>query len=91
MILSFSVLILGIYGPHMLKERCVEEVYSEGSTIGTTDVADYFKQQGYNAWNISPSKYTSNWTAFTIRNGELQVVTVYTDGRTISGHEYALA
>ncbi|MGQ0827539.1 MAG: hypothetical protein ACT4ON_03985 [Bacteroidota bacterium] len=78
------------YGPQMFKERWVETDYPKDVII-TTDVDRYFKEQGYNALHISPSKDTTNWTAFIIKNGALYIVTVYTDGRTILGDKYSLA
>lgn len=68
----------------------VETDYPEDVVI-TKDVDQYFNELGHKALHISPLKNTNNWTAFIIKNGELQIVTVYTNGKIILGHEYALA
>jgi len=95
-IISFVAFTLGMaaimytYGRQMFKERWVETDYPKDIII-TKDVHQYFKEQGYKALYISPLRNTTNWTAFIIKDEKLHIVTVYTNGRTIITHDYALA
>lgn len=81
------VAIVSVYGRQMIKDRWKETGYPEG-TILSTDVYQYFKEQGYKVFHISPDKKSTTWSFFFVKDEILYKGTVLTDGHIILGHEF---
>ncbi len=64
---------------------------TEPFTIITSDnIVNYFNGYGYIVCHTTRVLNTTKWVAFIIKDGKYQIVTVFTDGNTILGHNYSL-
>ena len=75
---------------HIIKDRFAETPPLSENTITPDQVGNYFRELGYIVCHSTPIINTDKWGAFLIKDGKYHIVTVFTDGYTILGHDYSL-
>jgi hypothetical protein len=83
------IALLYTYGGQIIKDR-FSEAREIQDKVTSTQVSDYFKEQGYVVCHIASVKNSHRWIVLLIKNGEYQVVTAFTNGETIQGYQHSL-
>lgn len=78
------------FGSRIIKDRFAETPSVPESTVTPDLVASYFRNLGYIVCHSTPVINTDRWVAFLIKDGKYHIVTVFTDGNSILGHDYSL-
>ena len=79
------------YGVQIIRNKPSENTQLSVNAITFDKVVTYFKKFGYIVCHSTPVLNTNEWVAFIIKDGKYQIVTVFTEGNTIVGHDYSLA
>jgi len=78
------------YGGRIIKDRFAPSPSFPLNKVTSNQVANYFREMGYIVCHSTQVINTDKWVAFLIKDGSYHIVTVFTDGDTILGHDYSL-